>query len=90
MKIVVSDNVSVVTDADGNIYVTRPGMHGKIQTHQIETKVYDPVMIAHWLANRSSKLIQDVFPNMSPEDREFLMTGITPTEWNAMFPKEDE
>jgi hypothetical protein len=27
---------------------------------------------------------------MSAEDREFLITGITPEEWNATFPKEDE
>jgi len=35
-------------------------------------------------------LIQDVFPEATPEQREFLMTGITPTEWNALalFPDE--
>ena len=31
-------------------------------------------------------LIQDAMPNLSADDREFLMTGATPEEWNAMFP----
>jgi hypothetical protein len=36
------------------------------------------------------RLVQDIFPDMSDEDREFLMTGITPEEWNATFPKEED
>lgn len=27
------------------------------------------------------ELVQDVFPHLSADDREFLMTGITPDEW---------
>ena len=27
-------------------------------------------------------LIQHVMPHLSPEEREFLMTGITPAEWS--------
>ena len=30
-------------------------------------------------------LIQDVMPNLTPEEREFLMTGITPAEWDEAF-----
>ena len=30
------------------------------------------------------ELIQNVMPNLSPNEREFLMTGITPAEWNEM------
>lgn len=29
--------------------------------------------------------IQTIFPNLSPEEREFLKSGITPQEWNEMF-----
>jgi hypothetical protein len=29
--------------------------------------------------------IQDAMPQLSAEEREFLMTGITPAEWNEMF-----
>ena len=31
-------------------------------------------------------LIQDVMPHLSPDDREFIMTGITPEEWLAFNP----
>lgn len=27
-------------------------------------------------------LVQDAFPNLSAEQREFLISGITPQEWN--------
>jgi hypothetical protein len=36
------------------------------------------------------KLIQDVFPHLSSEEREFLMTGATPEEWDNEFKDEDE
>ena len=34
-------------------------------------------------------LIQNVMPHLSAEDREFLMTGITPEEWDEMFGSDD-
>lgn len=33
--------------------------------------------------------IQDLFPWLSADDREFLLTGITPEEWDEMMPKEE-
>ena len=30
-------------------------------------------------------LIQDAMPQLPPEHREFLMTGITPNEWDSVF-----
>lgn len=38
--------------------------------------------IAQWLAG---SLIQKVMPHLSPEHREFLMTGIIPSEWESAF-----
>ena len=38
--------------------------------------------IAQW---QGGKLIQNVFPNLTPSEREFLMNGITETEWNEAF-----
>ena len=35
-------------------------------------------------------LIQNAMPNISPEHREFLMTGITPDEWDLYVKGEDE
>jgi hypothetical protein len=34
---------------------------------------------------QTKELIQDIVPNLSKEEREFLITGITPEEWNKMF-----
>jgi hypothetical protein len=33
----------------------------------------------------SGQLIQKAFPYLSPDDREFLLTGITPDEWDEAF-----
>jgi hypothetical protein len=34
-------------------------------------------------------LIQDAFPNLNADEREFLKTGITKEEWAAAFPEEE-
>lgn len=34
--------------------------------------------------------IQRVMSNLSEDDREFIMTGITQEEWDTMFPEEEE
>ena len=34
--------------------------------------------------------IQDAFPFLTPEQREFLMTGITPGQWDELFAEEEE
>lgn len=33
----------------------------------------------------SGKFIQLVFPHLSADHREFLLTGITPREWDKVF-----
>jgi hypothetical protein len=34
-------------------------------------------------------LIQDAFPNLSADEREFILSGITPDEWDATFNDEE-
>ena len=36
------------------------------------------------------QLVQVAFPNLSSSERVFLMTGITPTEWNDHFGDEED
>lgn len=36
------------------------------------------------------KLLQDAFPNLSADHREFIKTGIMPEEWDQMNNREDE
>jgi hypothetical protein len=53
------------------------------KTHTREIKVTQNQLDA-WMAGRK---IQDVMSDLSVDDREFLMTGITPEEWEATFGK---
>ena len=34
-------------------------------------------------------LIQNIFPNLTADEREFIMTGITPDQWDNMFTEDD-
>ena len=34
---------------------------------------------------RDGTPIQDAMPNLTPDEREFIKTGITPKEWDEMF-----
>ncbi len=36
----------------------------------------------------SGELIQSAMPNLTPDQREFLMTGVTPEQWEEMFGEE--
>lgn len=40
--------------------------------------------------NKGEVNIQDAFPYLSADDREFIMTGITSEEWDNMFREEDK
>jgi len=45
--------------------------------------IVDKEKYARWEAG---EYVQIVFPELSLEQREFLITGITPAEWDALFP----
>lgn len=34
--------------------------------------------------------IQDAFPELTDDEREFILTGMTPEEWDEAFPEEDD
>lgn len=38
--------------------------------------------IASWA---KGELIQDAMPNLTPSEREFINTGVTPDEWDEIF-----
>ena len=54
------------------------------KTNKMEIPVTEK-QLQEWV---DGKLIQDAMPNLTPEQREFIMTGATPEEWNASFPEE--
>jgi hypothetical protein len=42
--------------------------------------------LALWYAGM---LIQDAMPDLTPDEREFFLTGVTAEEWNKMVGKEE-
>ena len=55
------------------------------KSHEMEIDVSEK-QITLWM---EGALIQDVMPNLSPDEREFIMTGITPAEWDEAFAQSD-
>jgi hypothetical protein len=53
------------------------------------TKELDITSEEALLYNSGETNIQHCFPNVSSNDREFILTGITPEEWEEMM-KDDE
>jgi len=51
----------------------------------------DPIVfmlgLQKWL--RREELIQDIFPTLDADQREFIQTGITPSEWAEIFAPEE-
>ena len=54
-------------------------MTGKINTMEIEVT---QKQIEQW---KNGMLIQDAMPNLTDGEREFIVSGITPKEWEQAF-----
>ena len=61
------------------LFMRESPFSGKIHTREI------PVTEEQYLEWLEGKLIQHAMPNISADDREFILTGITPEEWDAAF-----
>jgi hypothetical protein len=57
---------------------------GKVHTLDI------PITDVHLAAWNSGLRIQDAMPDLTTDEREFLMTGITPEEWADMVGGKDD
>ena len=36
---------------------------------------------------KERRLIQDIFPNLNEDERDFIMTGYTPADWRNLYGK---
>jgi hypothetical protein len=54
--------------------------------HEMEIAVTREQLDA-WLGGVN---VQDAMPNLTPAEREFIKTGYTQEDWDAMFPPEDD
>lgn len=53
-------------------------------THTLDIPITDE-QLNRWMAGEK---IQNVCPHLTPDQREFIITGITAEEWNKMFKPE--
>jgi hypothetical protein len=44
-----------------------------------------PAKIQAWRESPDRPLIQDAFPELTVDQREFILTGIIPNEWEGFF-----
>jgi hypothetical protein len=73
-----------VMQIENNLSVTKPSMLSGLEN----TMVLD-ITFEQYDAWRDGTLIQDAMPNLTPDEREFLMTGITSEEWDNEYKEED-
>ena len=63
-----------------SMLIERKSIHsGETTTMEIDVT---PDQLWHW---DHGVPIQDAMPNLTPDEREFIKTGITPKEWEEMF-----
>lgn len=58
---------------------------GKVNKMDIDIK---PEQLFDFM-NGKSGLAQEAFPHLSADEREFIISGIHPDEWNELFGNED-
>lgn len=62
---------------------------GKINVLDIPSLT--PLQYAEGEANRAEgMLVQDAYPHLSPAEREFILTGILPDDWDRLFSDEGD
>lgn len=62
----------------------RSSLTGEVNTMEIDVTA---AQIAAW---ERGELAQNAFPDASPSEREFIMTGYTDFDWDEMFGEEED
>ena len=63
---------SIITQRDNTMILP---IEGERVTAWLKARRADPM---------NAPLIQDAFPDLNDEQREFVLTGVTPNEWQEM------
>lgn len=58
--------------------------------HEMDIPLTEEQLNEGYAKMENGFLIQDAFPMLDDDAREFLLTGITPEEWESMYSEEDE
>ena len=70
-------------DSDGNLVLSR-------KCRVTEDLFSVTVTLAQYHRWQGGELVQEVWPNLTSEQREFIQTGWTPAEWESIFSDSDE
>lgn len=75
--------IEVYEDFNGNTII---GVHGKtlVVNHSV-----DRILQGKHDYEFRGELIQDAFPFLTYDEREFILTGITAGEWDELFGEEE-
>tara|TARA_B100000780_G_scaffold270747_1_gene230907 strand:+ start:484 stop:774 length:291 start_codon:yes stop_codon:yes gene_type:complete len=80
-------NIEITITAEGNVRVTQESMLSKeYNTMELVTDIRK-INLFYFGTNMSSypngrrPLIQDMFPELTVDEREFVQTGCTPSDW---------
>ena len=65
-------------DGDKTILTGKSAIKGQPIRMVVDKKAYEKYL--------NGAKVQDAFPDMSREEREILISGITPQEWDELFP----
>jgi hypothetical protein len=61
------------------LIIRKSSISGNMNTMDI------PISEDHLRLWQSGQMIQDVMPNITADQREFILSGITPEEWDEAF-----
>jgi hypothetical protein len=62
----------------------------RVYTMQFDAYDQDEFELRLLAWRRGDKLIQEAFPELSSDAREFIKSGVTPDEWRKYMGEEDE
>lgn len=62
------------------IITKKSNLTGKINSIELDVTLEQIARFEY-----GGSLVQNIFPNLSPSEREFLRNGITPEEWEKEF-----
>jgi len=79
-----------IANSNGKTEFARKSIHsGEMNSVILNLDFIDfAVRFQTWIQREG--LIQDLFPSLSSDEREFIQTGITHDEWDEMFGDESE
>jgi len=85
MKIVHMGTTKLIQGKHDTVFVQRTSnITGKLNMMNISGATIESLEL--YLSGEDSRMVQDAFPLLSAEEREFLKTGITPEEWAKHLP----